>query len=435
MTHTMSLTHDPESLAPPATESGAAVSEVPPHDSRSAIDLPLHGHRLSFTGTLASMTHRTAMDLVEKHGGSAAEHVSKQTTMLVVGEEGWPLEPDGQPSVKLQQVTKWIQGGLGIQIINESEWLSILGERVADEHASQVHRHYTPAMLSQVLGVSVHLIRRWERSGLIAPVRRIYRLPYFDFQEVASARRLSQLLADGVSITEIKSSLDRLRHVLPNVDRPLAQLDILAAGHDTLVYRDDSGRLKTTGGQMLLDFEPPAEPDDDEVDSPPSVSAGRSVQTHWTADQWFAEGCRLSDASEPAAAVEAFRLFLMDQPSNAEAHFHLAEALYRLDHLRGALERYHIAVELDHQYLEAWTQLGCVHAQLGEWEPALEAFNIALDIHPDYLDARLHKAEALHHLGKTSEAREHWQAYLAYDQRGPWADLARQRLCDAKDEQ
>ncbi|TXT36862.1 MAG: hypothetical protein FD138_848, partial [Planctomycetota bacterium] len=90
--------------------------------------------------------------------------------------------------------------------------------------------------------------------------------------------------------------------------------------------------------------------------------------------------------------------------------------------------RYHIAVELDHQYLEAWTQLGCVHAQLGEWEPALEAFNIALDIHPDYPDARLHKAEALHHLGKTSEAREHWQAYLTHDQRGPWADVARQRL-------
>ncbi|MBI5760508.1 MAG: tetratricopeptide repeat protein [Planctomycetales bacterium] len=418
------------------------MSEVPafapnsPIGNRlSTINLPLHGHRLSFTGTLASMTHRTAMDLVEKHGGSASEHVSKQTTMLVVGEEGWPLEPDGQPSVKLQQVTKWIQDGLGIQIINESEWLSILGERVADEHASQVHRHYTPAMLSQVLSVSVHLIRRWERSGLIVPVRRIYRLPYFDFQEVASARRLSQLVTDGVSVHEIKSSLDRLRHVLPNVDRPLAQLDILAAGHDTLVYRDDAGRLKTTGGQMLLDFEPPPEPDDDDVDSPPKLTAGRQVQTHWTADQWFAEGCRLADAGEPTAAVEAFRLCLMDQPSNAEAHFHLAEALYRLDHLRGALERYHIAVELDHQYLEAWTQLGCVHAQLGEWEPALEAFNIALDIHPDYPDARLHKAEALHHLGRTGEAHEHWRAYLAYDQRGPWADLARQRLQEEIDSQ
>jgi DNA-binding transcriptional MerR regulator len=395
------------------------------------MNLPLHGHRLSFTGTLASMTHKTAMELVAKLGGEATDHVSKQTTMLVVGEEGWPLEPDGQPSVKLRQVTEWIRGGLDIQIINESEWLSILGEQVADEHASQVHRHYTPAMLSQVLGVSVHQIRRWERSGLIVPVRRVYRLPYFDFQEVSSARRLSQLVADGVSIDEIKSSLDRLRHVLPNVDRPLAQLDILAAGHDSLVYRDPAGRLTTIGGQRLLDFEPPAEPDAEATDSSLPTASACNVQTHWTADQWFAEGCRLADAGEPASAIEAFRLCLMDQPSNAEAHFHLAEALYRLDRPRAALERYHVAVEWDHQYLEAWTQLGCVHAQLGDWQPALDAFNIALEIHPDYPDALLQKAEALHHLGRTPEARQHWLSYLTHTDRGPWADLARHRLQEA----
>jgi tetratricopeptide (TPR) repeat protein len=424
----MSLPKDLDSPDPTAAEPQSAIG-----NRQSTIDMPLLAHRLSFTGTLASMTHKTAMELVAKLGGEATEHVSKQTTMLVVGEEGWPLEPDGQPSVKLRQVTDWIRGGLDIRIINESEWLSILGEQIADEHASQVHRHYTPAMLSQVLGVSVHQIRRWERSGLIVPVRKIYRLPYFDFQEVASARRLSQLVADGVSIDEIKSSLDRLRHVLPNVDRPLAQLDILTADHDTLVYRDSVGRLKTTGGQRLLDFEPPPEPDDDDTDSSPQPTSAHRVQTHWTADRWFAEGCRLADAGEPAAAVEAFRLCLMDHPSNAEAHFHLAESLFRLDRPHAALERYHIAVELDHQYLEAWTQLGCVHAQLGEWQPALDAFNIALDIHPDYPDARLHKAEALHQLHRTPEAREHWQAYLTHDQRGPWADLARQRLQEASE--
>ena len=51
----------------------------------------LRGDRVSFTGTLASMTHRQAHELVAQHGGEATAHVSKQTTMLVVGEEGWPL--------------------------------------------------------------------------------------------------------------------------------------------------------------------------------------------------------------------------------------------------------------------------------------------------------------------------------------------------------
>ncbi|MCH7990253.1 MAG: BRCT domain-containing protein, partial [Planctomycetes bacterium] len=68
---------------------------------------PLQGERVSFTGTLASMTHRQAIELVAEHGGVATPHVSRQLTILVIGEEGWPLEPDGRASQKLQQVTEW----------------------------------------------------------------------------------------------------------------------------------------------------------------------------------------------------------------------------------------------------------------------------------------------------------------------------------------
>ena len=45
-------------------------------------------------------------------------------------------------------------------------------------------------MLSRLLGLPVNLIRRCGDIGLIHPVRRVCRLPYFDFREVASARRL-----------------------------------------------------------------------------------------------------------------------------------------------------------------------------------------------------------------------------------------------------
>ena len=54
-------------------------------------------------------------------------------------------------------------------------------------------------MLAELLGVSVAVIRRWHRRGLIVPAREVRRLPYFDFHEVATARRLAQLLAAGVS--------------------------------------------------------------------------------------------------------------------------------------------------------------------------------------------------------------------------------------------
>ncbi len=127
-------------------------------------------------------------------------------------------------------------------------------------------------------------------------------------------------------------------------------------------------------------------------------------------------------------AVEAFRLCLIDDPHRPDANFQLAEVLYRLGRIDGALERYHVAVELDHNYLEAWTQLGCLHAERGEPQAALEAFDVALDVHAEYPDAHLHKAEILQQLGRIEEAIEHWQTYLKFDTRGPWADNARRRL-------
>ncbi|MBM4074306.1 MAG: GlcNAc transferase, partial [Planctomycetes bacterium] len=137
----------------------------------------LTGERVAFTGTLASMTHRQAMDLVEKHGGTAASHVSHQTTLMVVGEEGWQLEADGRVSMKLEQARQMTERGEPLRIVSESEWLTLLGVEPAER---KTHQLYTPAMLSQLLGISVHQIRRWERDGLIRAVKKVFRLPYFN---------------------------------------------------------------------------------------------------------------------------------------------------------------------------------------------------------------------------------------------------------------
>ncbi len=409
----------------------------------------LQGERVSFTGTLASMTHRQAMELVEQHGGEATAHASKQTTMLIVGEEGWPLEEDGQPSLKLQHVTEWRQQGAAIRVLRESEWLHLLG---LEERRRDVHRLQTPAMLSQALHVSVGLIRRWERIGLITAVKKVFRLPYFDFQEVARVRRLSELLSAGVSRHELEASLTKLQSMLPGSERTSSQLELLARNHH-LVVRDAAGILEPTTRQRLLDFggeaaiPPVPSPTETNVTKTSAersstsfasihdvASEGLSAldrearrQLHWSSRDWFEQGCRWLEEDRLTDATEAFRLALMEEPSNPELHFHLAEALYREGNLAGAFERLHIAVELDQQYLEAWTQLGCVAAELGQTQSALDAFGIALQSHADYPDAHFHKAELLHRMNRDAEATPHWQAYLNHDQRGPWADIARQR--------
>ncbi|MBS0206447.1 MAG: tetratricopeptide repeat protein [Planctomycetes bacterium] len=396
----------------------------------------LQGERIAFTGTLASMTHRQAMELVEQHGGQASQHVSHQTTLLIVGEEGWPLEPDGRVSVKLDQARQLHDKGEPVRILSESEWLSLLNVEPQERKQQQL---YTPAMLSQLLNISVHEIRRWERVGLIKPAKKVFRLPYFDFQEVTGARRLYELAQSGVKLEELASGLERLKAILPNIDRPLAQLEVLVRGRH-LVYRDSAGLIEPSTGQRVFDFDPaplpevPSPADEPDtilmrpISSDPSPDGGSANRREWTAGDWFHEGCRLADDNEVDAAIEAFRLALIDDPLNPTHHFHLADVLYRQGHPDAAIERYYMTVELDHNFLEAWTQLGCLLDETGQIRAAQEAFRVALDLHPDYPDAHYHLAELLERTDRHEEAAAHWQSYLKFDQRGPWAEIARQRL-------
>src|SRR5262249_19211631 len=58
----------------------------------------LQGKRVAFTGRLASMTRAEAADLVRAHGGRFTTTLNRFTSLLVVGQDGWPFEKDGRLS-------------------------------------------------------------------------------------------------------------------------------------------------------------------------------------------------------------------------------------------------------------------------------------------------------------------------------------------------
>lgn len=448
-------------------------SEAPKIDS----SLPLSGECVSFTGVLASMVHRDAAELVETNGGRAVQSVSGSVTMLVVGEEGWPLEEDGAASQKLVHATQLIADGAEIRILAESDWLHLIG---LNDRRDEIQRSHTPAMLSRLLDVPVGLIRRWGRIGLIKPVRRVCRLPYFDYREVTSAQRLARLLDEGVSPEILEKSLTQLSDTFVGSDRSLAQLNLLVQD-EKVVLRDSFGVLNPRTGQRLLDFEtnpclsvvtqdvddektphplsimPPQPGFDEDEDVPVSISFAEAKMKQddgdikeWTADEWFNEGCRLSEESAFDSAVNAFRNclsllasdhgLLRDQtmapelavfPDPADVHFHLADALYRCGRPDAAIERYYCAIEFAPDFIEAWTQLGCVFVEQENWIAAEDSLNTAIAIHPANPDALLHLAQLFDKTERNREALAHWQEYLRHDSRGPWADHARERLQEA----
>ncbi|MBD3676154.1 MAG: tetratricopeptide repeat protein [Planctomycetaceae bacterium] len=392
----------------------------------------LKGERVAFTGTLASMTHRQARELVEEYGGQATHSISHQTTMLVIGEEGWLLDDDGKVPQKLKQAEE-LQAAGHLRILHESNWLYLMGIQY---NRDEIRQLYTPAMLQQLLDIPAHTIRAWERAGLIRPVRKIYRLPYFDFEEVTTARRLTEMLKAGVSRQEIEKSLQSLSKHLDGIDRPLQQLDILERDSH-LFYRDHVGLLEPRTGQRVFDFETQEaeesadhsqENQDEDHDILAFEMPEHLPERLWSPEDWFDEGCQQMDEGDLAAAVEAFRMSLIEDYDSPVTHFHLAEALYRQDKVDAALERYHMVVELDHNYIEAWTQIGCLHAEMHEYEEALDAFDLVIRIHPDCPEALWFRGDTLRELGQIEEAIESWRSYLKFDQRGPWAEMARQYL-------
>ena len=392
----------------------------------------LHGKRVAFVGKLASMARRDAAQLARQHGATVLEKPDASAHWVVGGENEIPLpEVNGQEEWFDSAMREASERGT-LEVITETEFWQRLG-LVEPEH--DIHRFYTPAMLADLLGVPVAVIRRWHRRGLIVPVREVRRLPYFDFQEVATARRLAELLAAGMSPAAIEKKLEALGRYLPGVARPLAQLSVMVRGKQILLRQGDG--LIEPGGQLRFDF------DAVERSSVGSAQCGvlggepGELAEDAASDETAAtvspdEMCRLAAELEEdgqlAAAGDMYRAAMAAGGPKAEICFQLAELLYRQGDLGGARERYYTAIELNEDYVEARANLGCVLAETGQRELAVAAFEGALAYHPDYEDAHYHLARTLDEMGQHDRAEEHWREFLAQAPDSPWAEEARARL-------
>ncbi len=375
----------------------------------------LSGTRVAFVGKLASMARREAAQLVRQQGATVLEKPDASAHWVVVGENEIPLPmADGQEDWFDESIREASERGT-LEVITETQLWQRLG---LVEPAHEVHRLYTPAMLADLLGVPVAVIRRWHRRGLIVPAREVRRLPYFEFQEVATARRLAELLAAGMSPSAIERKLESLGRFLPGVARPLAQLSVIVQGKQILLRQGDG--LIEPGGQLHFDFDAAESGADAEavLPSPASPSA--------------AEMCRLAAELEEdgqlAAATDMVRAAMAAGGPKAELCFQVAELLYRQGDLAGARERYYMAIELDEDYVEARANLGCVLAETGQHELAVAALEGALAFHPEYEDAHYHLARILDEMNRRGDAEQHWREFLAQAPDSPWADEARGRL-------
>ena len=153
----------------------------------------LHNTEIAITGRLASMSRQEAIASIRRHNGRYTRQPKATTSMLVIGSDGPPLDRDGHPTRCLRRAQELQRMGVELEIVEEDEFVERLGDADRIDKPGETRRLYTIAQLARILEIETAEIRAWIRADLIQPVKVVKRLCYFEFGQVACARRLREL--------------------------------------------------------------------------------------------------------------------------------------------------------------------------------------------------------------------------------------------------
>ena len=344
---------------------------------------------VAFTGRLACMSRAEAFERVRQHGGTPSQAVTRRTNVLIVGELGWPLLDDGRPSNKLSRASSY-----GIPVVSERRFVEWTGKAVPDS----LHRTYSADQIATLSKLSNGTIDELVRFGLLDP-----RGGLFGFRDLASARQISKLFADGIVLSEIIRSVKEVRQWLPQAD--LSNLRLHSAAHHGIEVEQPDGRTDKRG-QFVLPVSPPEQ----------------------NADALFERAQAAEEIGDRAEAERLYCVLMKSDPSDAAPPFNLGNMLRTDGRKVEAEAAFRAATRADPMFAEAWYNLSDLLDERGRSEPAIDCLRRALHADPEYADAMFNLALLLQRSIRHNEAAEYWRRYLVNDGQSEWAARARRSL-------
>jgi Flp pilus assembly protein TadD len=264
---------------------------------------------------------------------------------------------------------------------------------------------YSARHAAQLIGLPESAIRSCVRAGLIGasvgtdvPVR-------LSFRDLSALRTLKALVAAGVPLARARRELADIARRMPGTS--LAELPLEARdGH--IWIRGESAPL---AGQLPLPFTPVAPPPAGEVHDLPARPVEPPEPTPaLTADDWFERALALEEG-DPPAAIDAYRRSLRLRPDCVEAWINLGRLHAEGGEPDAATECFSTAVKLDPADATAVYNLGVVAQDAGREQDAIYLYGRALELDPGLAEAHYNLATLFDQSGDSRSAIRHINEY------------------------
>lgn len=260
---------------------------------------------------------------------------------------------------------------------------------------------YSLREVGKLLGLSRSVVCGLIDAGFVTPTRGRRREYRFSFPDLVLMRAAQGLAEANIPAARILRSLRRLRTQLPQ-RVPLAGLKIEAVG-DVVVVSEGERRWQPEDGQYVLQFE---------VASPGGRLAFFSLTQPDDAgsDAHFERGLAL-EATQPAAACDAYRKALEIDPAYSDAYVNLGRLLHERGKLHEAESTYREGLDRSGVDATLLFNLAVLQEDLKQPQAAAQSYRAALEVAPNLADAHHNLARVCASLGLQQEALRHWSAF------------------------
>jgi tetratricopeptide (TPR) repeat protein len=272
----------------------------------------------------------------------------------------------------------------------------------------------------RIFAISSRQLQAWERAGLIP------RQETYSFQELGQLRTLRALREDSVPSASIRDSILAMKAVA-GMANPLLETRVVRTG-TRLAFRHHGAMVDPISGQLLFDFERPAEPKLAARAVGPYPLRRSTTKSTNALQEKFQLAVQAEESGDKTRAISLYEEILAIDPDYAAACINLGTVFFHLRQYGRAEELYRHAAETDPDYVLAYFDLGNVLDELERIDESIAAYRKAVTLAPRYADAHYNLALAYERTGEGRSALRHWQAYIKLDHRGPWAEHARGQI-------